>query len=372
MRPLSIGVTCFPSFGGSGIVATAIGLGMARRGHQVHFICTEPPRRLDPRAPNVHFHPVEARAYPVFPQRPYTLALTSKMVGVAQHVGLDVLHAHYAVPHATAAWMAREILGGGPALVTTLHGTDVTVLGDDPAYQAVTRHSVRASDAVITPSAALRDAAWKALDLAPAPTPIEVIPNFVDPTVFHPATAPSAGPPVIVHVSNFRPIKRVPQVVEAFARVAAHTPARLRLIGDGPERPAVEALVAQHGLGDRVELLGKQPDLGPLLRDCALFLLPSRDESFGLAALEALASGVPVIASAVGGLPEVVRQGETGWLVPADDPGAMADRALALLRDPARRETMARAARADAEARFAPGPLLDRAEAVYRRVSGAR
>lgn len=369
MTPLSIGVVCFPSFGGSGIVATEIGLGMARRGHRVHFICTDAPTRLDTRAPNVTVHRVEARAYPVFPHRPYTLALTSKMVAVAQTHGLDVLHAHYAVPHATAAWMAREILGGGPRLVTTLHGTDITVLGNDPSYRAVTRHSVQASDAVTTPSAFLRDAAVAALDLD---VPIEAIPNFVDPAIFHPMkTAPDLVEPTLVHVSNFRAIKQVPQVIEVFARIAAQRPARLRLIGDGPERPAVEAAIAKHGLQDRVELLGKQADLAPLLRDCAVFLLTSRTESFGLAALEALASGIPVIAAHVGGLPEVVRQGETGWLVAPDDVEAMASRAAALLADPARHAAMRAAARNDVVARFAPAPLLDRYEAVYRRVTAA-
>lgn len=372
MRRLSIGVVCFPSFGGSGIVATEIGLGMARRGHQVHFICTEPPRRLIA-ADNVTVHLVEARAYPVLPHRPYTLALTSKMVAVAQTHGLDLIHAHYAVPHATAAWMAREILGGGPRLVTTLHGTDITVLAGDPSYRAVTRHSVQASDMVTTPSDFLRDAAWRALDLTPADVPIEAIPNFVDPAVFHPAVAPpDLDAPLVVHVSNFRPVKQVPQVIEAFARIVARRPARLRLIGDGPDRLAVEALIAKHGLADRVELLGKQADLAPLLRDCALFLLPSRTESFGLAALEALASGVPVIAAAVGGLPEVIRQGETGWLVPANDVDAMASRAMEVLGDPVRHSGMRAAARADAVERFAPTPLLDRYEAVYRRVTAAR
>lgn len=371
MTAMRIGVTCFPSFGGSGIVATEIGLGMARRGHQVHFICAEPPRRLDSAAPNVHFHPVDAPGYPVLPHRPYTEALAAKIVEVAEGAGLDLVHSHYAVPHATAGWMAREILGGGLGLVTTLHGTDVTVLGADPACRPMIRHAVRRCDAVLTPSAFLRDAAWRILGLSAAQVPIEVIPNFVDPVVFHPGDDAEGPDPIIVHVSNFRPIKRVPQVVEVFAQIAARTPARLRLIGDGPDRSAVEALVERLGLGDRVELLGKQAVLGPLLRGCALFLLPSRSESFGLAALEALASGVPVIAAAVGGLPEVIRPGETGWLVPPDDLAGMASRAVALLGDPARLAQMRAAARIDAEARFAPSPLLDRVEAVYRRIACA-
>ncbi|MCB9541485.1 MAG: N-acetyl-alpha-D-glucosaminyl L-malate synthase BshA [Myxococcales bacterium] len=384
---LAIGITCYPSFGGSGIIATDIGLAMAARGHRVHFITRERPRRLDERAdamPGVTFHRVEAPGYPVFGEAPYTVALASAMASVATAAKLDVLHVHYAVPHAASAWMARAMLGAeAPALVTTLHGTDVTVVGCDDSYRPATRHAIAASDAVTAPSAFLRDAAWDGIGLDREGTPIEVIPNFVDTDRYAPAVAgdderlaalwdgdPSV--PVVVHVSNFRPIKRVPRVVELFAAVRARHRARLLLIGDGPERAAVEAQVTAHGLGDDVRLVGKQEHFEAWLRACAVFVLPSESESFGLAALEALSSGVPVVASAVGGLGEVVQHGETGWLAGADDIGGMAERIAALVADPALRARMGAAARADVLSRFCAAPMVERYEAVYRRVVAGR
>lgn len=384
---LAIGITCYPSFGGSGIIATDIGLAMAARGHRVHFITRERPKRLDAAAdttPEVGFHPVRAPGYPVFGEAPYTLALASAMASVAASAKLDVMHVHYAVPHAASAWMARAIMGpAAPALVTTLHGTDITVVGCDDSYRPVTRHAIAASDAVTAPSAFLRDAAWQGLGLDREATPIEVIPNFVDTDRYHPALTGDAdrlaalwdgdpAVPVLVHVSNFRPIKRVPRVVELFAAVRAQHRARLLLIGDGPERAAVEAQIAAHGLGDDVRLVGKQEHFEHWLRACAVFVLPSESESFGLAALEALSSGVPVVASAVGGLGEVVRHGETGWLAGADDTDGMTARIAALVADPAQRAQMGEAARADVLSRFCAAPMVERYEAVYRRVVAGR
>lgn len=377
---LSIGITCHPGLGGSGIVATEVGTALAARGHRVHFVCADVPRRLDLQADNVWFHRVSARDYPVFPQPPHALALASAMVAVARSEALDVLHVHYAVPHAASAWMAREILGGGPRLITTLHGTDVTLVGPDTDYLSVTRHAVASSDAVTAPSAFLRRAAGDQLGLDLQQVPIEVIPNFVDTDAYRPAEGtarprleamfgPSLGDaPVLVHVSNLRPVKRAELVVEAFARVVARRPARLLLIGDGPERGRVQALLRQHGLQDQARLPGSLSQVADVLRECSAFLLPSDSEGFGLAALEALASGVPVVASAVGGLPEVIRDGQTGALVPPGDGPALARATLAILDDPRRRDAMSRAARADVLARFRLAPAVDRYEALYARL----
>jgi N-acetyl-alpha-D-glucosaminyl L-malate synthase BshA len=369
--PLSIGITCFPTFGGSGIVATEIGLAMARRGHRVHFISTEVPRRLDVDVPNVFFHEVRARDYDVFPQVPYALALTSAIVRVARYEGLDVLHAHYAVPHATSGWMAREVLGGALKVVTTLHGTDITLVGSDDSYLPITRHSIERSDALTAPSEFLRRETLARFDLD---VPIEVIPNFVDTSRLSPVDGPErprttalfgSGAPVLAHVSNFRPLKRVDRVVDVFARVAAARPCRLLLVGDGPERPRIEARVRQLGLQEHVRLVGSSAHFEALLRECAAFVLPSETESFGLAALEALACGVPVVASDVGGLPEVVRHGETGFLLAPDDVDGMAAAVLRALDD----ASLGARARADAVARFSPRPILDRYEALYLRLS---
>ncbi len=381
--PLRIGVTCYASFGGSGIVATEIGLAMARRGHQVHFISNDVPRRLERGVDNVFFHQVRAAEYPVFPQVPYSLALASKMVSVATHQGLDVLHAHYAVPHATAAWMAREVRGNGLKVVTTLHGTDITLVGQDDGYLPITRHSIEQSDAVTAPSAFLRDETFRAFGVSPDRVPLEVIPNFVDTDVYRPLAGPDrprlralfgeegAQHPAIVHVSNFRPVKQVDVVVDVFRRVVAERPARLVLIGDGPERPRVEAQLRRCGLFDHARLLGNQEHVAQIIREAAVFVLPSRTESFGLAALEALASGVPVVATRVGGLPEVVRDGDSGYLVPLGDVAAMAVKVGELLDDGPRRMAMGALARRDVEARFRMGPMIDRYEALYRRVCGA-
>lgn len=384
-RSLSIGVVCYPTFGGSGIVATEIGQAMARRGHRVHIISHDVPRRLDVGG-TVCFHQVTTRGYPVFPQPQYALALASTLVSVVDYEGIDLLHVHYAVPHATSAWMAREVLGPkAPALVTTLHGTDITLVGSDESYLPITRHSIAVSDAVTAPSAFLRDATWRRLGLDPLATPIEVVPNFVDVERYAPAADPAAAAqrlaalwdgdarvPVLVHVSNFRPVKRVPLIIDLLARVRRERPARLLLIGDGPERGRVEARVRKLGLRDHVRLLGQQTRFETLLPAARAFVLPSETESFGLAALEALSAGVPVVASQVGGLAEVVHHGRTGFLAPADDLEAMAGHLLTLIAEPDRAAEMGRAARADALERFRVEPMIDRYEALYRRVLAGR
>ncbi len=368
MTPLTIAIACYPTFGGSGVIATEIGLGMARRGHHVHLFAYDRPARLADDAPGVRFHRVDVRNYPVFHQPPYELALTSRIVDLARHERLDIVHVHYAVPHATCAFLARAVLGAdAPHIVTTLHGTDITLVGSDPIYRPITRFSIEQSDAVTTPSEWLRDETHRLLDLAGLP--IDVIPNFVDGERFAPKAAPeSIGAPVsIVHVSNFRAVKRVPDVVSIFAGIVRERPARLALIGDGPERGKVEYLVDSLGLGQHVDFVGERHDVRDHLREADLFLLPSESESFGVAALEAQAMGVPVIASRIGGLPEVISHGETGYLHPVGDLAAMTQSALMLLADPAKHASMRTLARRRAITHFEMEAVLDRYEALYRR-----
>jgi len=375
---LRIGILCYPTFGGSGIIATEIGVQLAHRGHMVHFVSTDVPRRLGTDLDNVFFHQVNAANYPVFPHVPYTLALASTLASVATHNGLDLVHAHYALPHATAAWMARESLDRPLPIVTTLHGTDITLIGRDSDYRPILRHSILQCDAVTTPSVSLRDETYRSLDLSPSQRPITVIPNFVDPDTYHPsgtadrprltALFGECDAPVVVHVSNFRPVKQVEQIVEVFARVVTRVDARLLLVGDGPDRRHVETSLRERGLWDRSRLIGSQAHPELYVRESAVFVLPSRSESFGLAALEAQACGVPVVAYGVGGLPEVIVDGETGFLVPVDDVGAMADRVVAMLSDDALNRRLGAAARAQAVGRFEIQARVTEYEALYERL----
>jgi N-acetyl-alpha-D-glucosaminyl L-malate synthase BshA len=366
---LSIGVACFSTFGGSGVVAAEVATSLARRGHGVHVFSDAPPGRL---RDGVAFHRVEAPAYPQLPHDLYTLALASSIIDVARTAGLDVVHAHYALPHAVSAELARQVReaeapGRAPLVVTTLHGTDTTLVGIDPTFRPLTRFAVASSDAVTVPSTWLAEATRRNLEL-PSDFPIDVVPNFVDTDRFAPA--PPAALPFLVHVSNFRPLKRTGDVVRIFARLRARRPARLRLVGDGPDRADAEALARALGVAADVELTGERDDLPALLAGATAFLLPSETESFGLAALEALAAGVPVVASRVGGLPEVVRDGEDGFLHAVGDVEAMAASAARLVDDPDLRVRLGAAARARAVADFRAEPAVDRYEAVYRRVLG--
>ena len=377
--PLRVGIVCFSTFGGSGVVAAEVAASLARRGHAVHVFSDDLPGRLAPAQANVTFHRVAPPAYPQLKHSPYTLALTSMIVEVSRRERLEVIHAHYALPHAVSAHLAREVLAADPAgraaapkLVTTLHGTDITLVGSDPSFLPLTRFSIVASDAVTTPSAWLARATHETLGVPPT-VAIEVIPNFVDAERFRPAglaPRPLPAAPVVVHVSNFRPVKRVPDVVEVFARLRAERPARLRLVGDGPDRAEVAALAARLGVAADVEFLGERVDLPAVLREADLFLLPSETESFGLAALEAMASGVPVVASAVGGLPEVIPDGEVGFLCRLGDVEAMAAAAHRLFDDGALHARLSAAARRLAETRYRVEPAVDRYVSVYRRVIG--
>ena len=383
MKPLSIGIACFPTVGGSGMVASQLGAKLAGRGHTVHVFSSGVPARLGYGREHCHLHRVDPVLRPPVEHGAYALTLAGALAEVTLRERLDILHVHYAIPHAASALLARQIVeasgGLAPQIVTTLHGTDVTSLGGDPALRSVTRHSTLQSDLITTPSLSLRRSALDTMQL-PADTRIEVVPNFVDLEEFRPTqdraslyrlfprlewNGPSR-PAILLHASNFRALKRVGDAVVALSEVIRERPAVLVLVGDGPEREGVEKLAGALGLGSNVTFLGEQLHLGGLFAQADLFVLPSEQESFGLAALEALASGVPVVASDVGGLPEVVRDGETGRLVPPHEPRALAAAVLDLLRDEPRRAAMGRAARADAMARFRPEPVLDRFEALYR------
>ncbi len=363
---MKVGLACHATLGGSGVIATGLGHALARAGHDVHFFCADVPPRLDLTAPNVTLHRVASPVHALFPGGEYALALASKLAEVAARERLDVLHVHYAIPHATSAFLARAMLGPqAPRLVTTLHGTDVLTLGVDPALHPVLKHSVLASDALTVPTRFLRDEVQR--NFGPH-APVDVIGNFVDTERFRPAAVPPARPPTLIHSSSFRPLKRIDDVVRIFARVRARLPeARLLLVGDGPARPEIEALAAELGVAQAVSFLGEQADLVPLLQQADVFVFPSETESFGLAALEAFACGVPVVASRTGGLPELIDEGVTGFLRPVGDVPALADAVLALLGDRPGWGRMSAAAREVAE-RWKAAPRVAEYEAVYRRV----
>jgi N-acetyl-alpha-D-glucosaminyl L-malate synthase BshA len=370
-RSLSIGVTCYPTFGGSGIIATEIGLELARRGHAVHFICTAAPWRFDRAAENVFLHVVEVSNYPLFGDGQYALALASKMVEVAQKIRLDLFHVHYAILHATAAYLARQILGPtAPKLVTTLHGTDITVVGQTPSFLPVTRFSIQQSDAVTVPSRYLRGATQELLGPGPQPE-LQVIPNFVDTALYQPGPR-EARPLRVVHNSNFRPLKRVGDVIRIFAEVRRKRECELVLIGDGPDRAEAEKQVRELGLQESVSFLGQKLQVSEVLQSARVFLLPSAAEAFGLAALEAMSCGVPVVASNLGGLPEVVEDGASGFLRPLGDIEGMAEAVGRLIDDEALHQKMSSRSRAIALEKFQKGPIVDAYLASYIRVLSPR
>jgi N-acetyl-alpha-D-glucosaminyl L-malate synthase BshA len=372
---VKIGITCYPTYGGSGAVATELGIALAARGWEVHFITYQPPFRLPAYLPRVFFHEVDVGHYPLFEYPPYDLALAVRMHQVVLEQKLSVLHVHYAIPHATSAWIAREMLreqGSDVKVVTTLHGTDITLVGQAHSYQAITKFSIEKSDRITAVSTYLKDETIRAFGCAGCD--VQVIPNFVDPAVYdrgrwRPELRESlpAGHKVLMHVSNFRAVKRVRDVVRVFARVRAAMPATLVMVGDGPDRTDAEEEARELGVEKDVRFLGRIEVVAPLLASADLFLLPSQTESFGLSALEALASGVPVVASAVGGLSEVVRDGETGFLRPFADVGAMTDAAMSLLSDRTRWQAMSDAAARDARERFAIDAIVERYQALYRK-----
>lgn len=370
---MKIGITCYPTYGGSGAVATELGIALAERGHEVHFITYQQPFRLPNFLPRVWFHEVEVGRYPLFEYPPYDLALAVRMHEVVRDHELDILHCHYAIPHATSAWIAREMLregGQDVRVVTTLHGTDITIVGQERSFYTITRFSIEKSDAVTAVSTYLRDETYRAFGCVGCD--VRVIYNFIDPDLYdrtrHTFPIPSdvvQGRKVVMHISNFRAVKRVRDVVRVFARIGATQPALLVMVGDGPERVEAEAEARALGVADSVLFLGKIDAIAPLLAGADLFLLPSDQESFGLSALEALASGVPVIGSAAGGLPEVVQDGVTGHLCAVGDVEAMAAAGTAVLSDPLRWQAMSAAAAADARQRFSQASVVAQYEALY-------
>ncbi len=369
---MRIGIVCYPTYGGSGAVATELGLALAGRGHDVHFISYAMPFRLRFNE-RVTFHEVKIGSYPLFEHPPYSLALSVMLHEVAVREKLDLIHAHYAIPHATAGWMAKQLLAGVRNLpvVTTLHGTDITLVGQDPSYFAITKFSIEQSDAVTAVSQYLKDETLRAFGCTGCD--IDVIPNFVDLDEFRPPRERCplfpAADKVLMHISNMRPVKRLMDVIGVFDRVRQAMPARLVLAGDGPDREVAEREVDRLGLKDRVRFIGKIEDVAQVMRWAHLFLLPSQSESFGLSALEALATGVPVIGARVGGLPEVVEHQVSGYLAEPGNVEEMAAGALALLTDTARYEAASVAARERAAA-FATDRVVPRYEEVYARVMG--
>jgi N-acetyl-alpha-D-glucosaminyl L-malate synthase BshA len=360
---MRIGITCYPTYGGSGVVATELGIELAAAGHEVHFISYSQPFRLMGRDSGIFYHEVPVSSYPLFEFPPYDLALASRMAEVAEYCGLDLLHVHYAIPHSVSALLARQMLaqrGRRLPFVTTLHGTDITLVGLDRSYLSITRYAIQESDGVTSISEYLKA---KTLDDFGVTRPIDVIPNFVNCNVYQPIrdeaeregarrrfAAP--GEAILMHLSNFRPVKRVVDVVRIFARVAEAIPAQLVLVGDGPDRSAAEWLAHDLKIHGRIHFMGKQDHVNELLPLADLMLMPSELESFGLAALEGMACKVPAIATRVGGVPELIDDGETGLLYPVGAVEDMAEGALALLSDRERLEAMREAARKTAQNRF--------------------
>jgi N-acetyl-alpha-D-glucosaminyl L-malate synthase BshA len=370
---VKIGITCYPTYVGSGALATELGIALARRGHEIHFITYKQPFRLPAFLPRIYFHEVDVGRYPLFEYPPYDLALAVRMHEVVLAHGLDLLHCHYAIPHATSAWIAKEMLKPTRPdirVVTTLHGTDITIVGQDPSFKPITKFSIEKSDGLTAVSRFLQQETLTTFGCTACR--IEVIPNFVDQNVYDRSRYTSiikeqidSGTRVLMHVSNFRPVKRVRDVVQIFARVVRHVPAVLVMVGDGPDRVYAEAEARDAGLQDKVFFLGKIDAVAPLLAGADLFLLPSSSESFGLSALEALASGVPVIGTRTGGIPEVVRDGETGVLCAVGDVDGMSGAAVSLLTDRDRWHAMSTLAAADARERFSLDAIVGEYEAFY-------
>jgi N-acetyl-alpha-D-glucosaminyl L-malate synthase BshA len=369
---MKIGITCYPTYGGSGAVATELGLDLARRGHQVHFITYDSPFRLRGYTERVFFHQVETRMgrYPLFDHFPYTLALASKQHEVVLRERLELLHVHYAIPHATTAYLAREMLNGELPLrvITTLHGTDITLVGQESSFYGITKFSIEQSNMVTAVSSYLRDETYRAFGCGTCD--IRVIPNFVNLQEYRPGDGSGRGrlaPPehkLVTHVSNFREVKRVKDVIRVFARIQRAMPATLIMIGDGPERMDAENEARDLGVAGDVRFLGRLDSVASLLQASDLFILPSQTESFGLAALEAMACGAPVVATRAGGLPEVIDDGVNGILEPVGSVEAMGRRAVELLRDPERHAELRAAAIAKAEW-FSADRVVPMYEALY-------
>ena len=376
---MNIGIVCYASVGGSGIIATELGKRLALRGHRVHILSSDMPVRFGDYQPGLSFHRVEAPTYPLFREPQYMLSLANKIVHVSRDESLDIVHAHYAIPHATAGYLARQILETTcrehvPKLVTTLHGTDITLLGSDRSYSEIVAFSIQQSDGVTTVSESLKADTYRELGIN---RDIRVIPNFLDCSAYHrrDVTALRAklapdGEKILIHVSNIRPVKRVPAVIDVFARVRRRVPSKLLIVGDGPDLAEASRLARSLDVADSVELLGEQDQVVPLLSTADVFLLPSAQESFGLAALEAMACGVPVVASRVGGLPEVVEDGVTGYLHEREDLQGMAESIVRVITDAPLHERLSAAAAERAHSRFCDDRIVPLYEAFYTEILG--
>ncbi|MBE0713052.1 MAG: N-acetyl-alpha-D-glucosaminyl L-malate synthase BshA [Candidatus Aminicenantes bacterium] len=367
---MKIGIVCYPTHGGSGVVASELAIGLAQKGHELHIVSYAPPFRLRAFHQNIFLHEVDVALYPLFKYPPYELGLATKLVELAETHDLDIIHAHYAVPHAASAYLAKQIFNSPrPKTVTTLHGTDITLVGAEPSFRRVVKFAIEQSDGVTAVSHYLRQRTIEEFDIR---REIRVIYNFIEldrpdrnrdacsRLVFAPE-----GEKILMHASNFRPVKRVGDVIRIFARVREQVPAKLILIGDGPGRPHIQQLVKEMGLASDVHFLGEQDQLEPLFFCTDLFLLPSEQESFGLTALEAMNCGVPVVASNIGGLPEVIVHGETGYLLPVGDVEGMAAKAVEILSDPARLSLFRAQARRRAEQHFNAENIIPQYEAFY-------
>ena len=368
---MKIAIVCYPTFGGSGVVATELGLELARRGHDIHFITYSQPVRLALLSPNVHYHEVNVPEYPLFHYQPYELALSSKLVDMVKLYKIEVLHVHYAIPHAYAGYMAQQMLkeeGINIPMVTTLHGTDITLVGNHPFYKPAVTFSINKSDIVTSVSQSLKD---NTLELFAVTNEIEVIPNFIElakipQKISCRSAMAQTDERIITHISNFRSVKRIPDVIQIFYTVQQHIPAKLMMVGDGPEKEKAELLCAQLGITDKVIFFGNSNEIDQILQHSDLFLLPSETESFGLAALEAMACGVPVISSNSGGLVEVNLEGYSGYLSAVGNVTEMASNALQILQDPIRLQEFKANALKTAE-KFDIQHILPLYEAVYQR-----
>src|SRR6202162_1220178 len=358
------GITCYPPCGGSGIVATELGLELASRGHKVHVITYANPIRLDPGIAGIYYHEVEVSNYPLFQYPPYCLALASRMAEVAENYDLDVLHVHYAIPHSISALLAQQMLAPQRRVpfITTLHGTDITLVGMDRSYFPITKFSIEKSDGITSISQDLRRNTYEVFEVA---NEIRVIHNFVNVDIYKPAAERPNNEKRLMHISNFRPVKRVVDCIRVLAEVLEKTPAHLYMVGDGPERPAAHGLARQLGVDKHVTFMGKQDHVERIFPRMHVLLMPSEMESFGLAALEGMACGVPPVATQVGGVPELITHGVDGFLEPVGDIAAQAARVVELLSDDERHRKMAEAARQTAVERFATSLIIPQYEKYY-------
>ncbi|NNM22165.1 MAG: N-acetyl-alpha-D-glucosaminyl L-malate synthase BshA [Flavobacteriaceae bacterium] len=372
---MRIGIVCYPTWGGSGVVATELGIELAERGHEVHFITYKQPVRLELLSRNIHFHEVSIPQYPLFQYQPYELALSSKLVDMVKLYKIEILHVHYAIPHAYAGYMAKKMLeteGIFLPMVTTLHGTDITLVGNHPFYKPAVTFSINKSDVVTAVSQSLKDDTLRLFDIT---NEIDVVPNFIDLEKFNHTFTDCqremmAEPEekIITHISNMRPVKRIPDIMEVFDRIHSKIPAKLILVGDGPEKVSAEKMAREKGLEEKVIFLGNSSEIDKILCFSDLFLLTSEKESFGLAALEAMASGVPVISSNTGGLPEVNKHGVSGFLSAIGDVEDMASNALKILTDPDTLQKFKKQAR-EVASKFSTQNIVPLYEATYEKAT---